>query len=102
MTNNPAMPGSGLTSSGYRSLAWFGGALASLAASIVAAILALVFTASVVVIGVMAATLVAFALLAARARRAVRGAPARDDAQLIEARNVGGHSWVAYGWEQGK
>ena len=99
MTNNPAIPGSGLTP-GYRSLAWFGGALASLAASVVAAVLALVFTASLVVIAVMAAALIAFALLAARARRAVRGTVARDDAQIIEARNVGGHSWVACGWDQ--
>ena len=102
MTNNPAMPGSGLSSSGYRSLAWIGGALASLAASIVATVLALFFTATLVVIAMMGAAVIAFALLAARARKAVRGAAGRDDAQIIEARNVGGHSWVAYGWDQGK
>jgi hypothetical protein len=97
---NPAIPGSGLTASGYRSLAWVGGALASLAASVVAAVLALVFTASLVVIAVMAAALVAFALLAARARRALRRSPAQNDPQIIEAHNVGGHSWVAYGWDK--
>ena len=76
--NNAAIPGSGLTASGYRSLAWVGGALASLAASVVAAILAVVFTASLVVIVLMAAALAAFALLAARARRALRSPrPAR-------------------------
>jgi hypothetical protein len=32
-----------------------------------------------------------------RARRTVR-ARAPSDPNLIEARNVGGHSWVAYGW----
>ena len=99
--NNPAISGSGLTASGYRSLAWVAGALASLAASVVAAILALVFTASLVVMAVMAATLVAFALLAARARRALRRAPSQDEPQIIEAHNVGGHSWVAYGWDKG-
>ena len=105
MTNNPAMPespmsGSGLTSSGYRSLAWLGGALASLAASVVAVVLALVFTASLVVIAMMGAAVILFALLAARARKAVRSPAGREDAQIIEAHNVGGHSWVAYGWEQ--
>jgi cobalamin synthase len=99
--NNAAIPGSGLTASGYRSLTWVGGLLASLAASVVAAILAVVFTASLVVIAVMAAALVAFALLAARARRALRGATNPSDPQIIEARNVGGHSWVAYGWDRG-
>jgi hypothetical protein len=98
--NNAAIPGSGLTASGFRSLAWVGGALASLAASVVAAILAVVFTASLVVIVLMAATLAAFALLAARARRALRAGPGRDDAQVIEAHNIGGHSWVAYGWDK--
>ena len=99
---NPAIPGSGLTASGYRSLAWFGGALASLAAGVVGAVLAVVFTASLVVIALMGAALVAFAVLAARARRALRRPTGPDDSQIIEARNVGGHSWVAYGWDQGK
>ncbi len=89
-----------VTTSGFKSLAWVGGVLASLAASVVAAVLALVFTASLVVIAVMAAALVAFALLAARARRALRGSPGPSDPQIIEARNVGGHSWVAYGWDR--
>ena len=30
------------------------------------------------------------------ARRTVKAAP--SDPSLIEARHVGGHSWVAYGW----
>jgi hypothetical protein len=98
--NNAVNSGSGLTVSGFRSIAWVGGALSSLAATLVAAVLALVFTASLVVIAVMAAALVAFALMAARARRALRAAPAAADPQLIEAHNVGGHSWVAYGWDR--
>jgi hypothetical protein len=98
--NNALGSGSGLTLSGYRSLAWVGGVLASLAASVVAAVLALVFTASLVVIAVMAAALLAFALLAARARRVLRPAANPADPQILEARNVGGHSWVAYGWDQ--
>lgn len=90
-----------VTASGFKSLTWVGGVLASLAASVVAAVLAVVFTASLVVIAVMAATLLAFALLAARARRALRGASGPSDSPIIEARNVGGHSWVAYGWDRG-
>jgi hypothetical protein len=98
--NNAVNSGSRLTVSGFRSIAWMGGALASLAASLLAAVLALVFTASLVVIAVMAAALVAFAVLASRARRALRGAASPADPQLIEAHNVGGHSWVAYGWDR--
>jgi hypothetical protein len=98
--NNALGSSSGLTLSGFRSLAWVGGVLASLAACVVAAVLALVFTASLVVIAVMAAALAAFALLAARARRALRGGANSADPQIIEAHNVGGHSWVAYGWDQ--
>ena len=43
--------------------------------------------------------LLAVASLASRARRTVK---ARNDSgpQLLEARNVGGHSWVAYGWDR--
>jgi hypothetical protein len=44
----------------------------------------------------MASVLVAFAGLALRARRSVRS----KDPTVLEARNVGGHSWVAYGWDQ--
>jgi hypothetical protein len=91
--------GLGLTVSGWKSLAWVGGALASLAASLVAAVLAVVFAASLLVIILMGAALFAFALLAARARRALRARPA-DGPQILEARHLGGHSWVAYGWDQ--
>ena len=90
-----------VTASGFKSLAWVGGLLASVAAAAVAAVLALVFTASLVVIALMASALVAFALLAARARRALRRASSPTDPQIIEAHNVGGHSWVAYGWDRG-
>jgi hypothetical protein len=100
--NNPTMPGSGLSASGYRSLTWIGGGLASLAAAAVGVVLAVVFAASLLVIAIMALAVVAFALMAARARRALHRSTGASDNQLIEARNVGGHSWVAYGWDQGK
>ena len=79
-----------------KGLAWLGGALATLAAAAIGAILAVFFAATMVVITLMGAALVALAGLAARARRTAR---ARDP-QFIEARNIGGHSWVAYGWDR--
>ncbi len=81
-----------------RGLAWLVGALAAGAAAAVAAILALVFAATVVVVAVMGSILLAFAGLALRARRTVK-VRARDP-RVLEARNVGGHSWVAYGWDR--
>jgi hypothetical protein len=82
--------------SAFRGLAWVVGAVAWIAALVIGAVLALFFAATVAVILVMAAVLVALAAAAVRARRTVR-APADPD--LIEARNIGGHSWVAYGWD---
>ena len=46
----------------------------------------------------LASAVVAFIGAALRARRTVRP---RADPSLIEARNVGGHHWVAYGWDGG-
>jgi hypothetical protein len=85
---------------GLRSLAAVGGTLATAAAVMVGAVLAVFFAATVAVIAVMASALLAFAGLALRARRAVhaRGRQAKDG--LIEARHLGGHHWVAYGWNE--
>ncbi len=79
----------------WRGLAWLMGTLATAGAAAVGAVLAVFFAASLVVIALMASLLVGFAGLALRARRGARTA----DASVIEARNVGGHSWVAYGWD---
>ena len=73
------------------------GAVAWLAAATIGAVLAVFFAASVLVVALMTSVLLALSAAALRARRAVR-APA--DRQLIEARHVGGHSWVAYGWDR--
>lgn len=81
----------------FKGLAWIGGAVATLAAAAVGAVLAVFFAATVVVIALMASALLGLAGLAMRARRTVK-ARASSDPTLIEARNVGGHSWVAYGW----
>jgi hypothetical protein len=84
---------------GFKGLAWIGGAVATLAAAAIGAVLAVFFAATVVVIALMASALLGLAGLAMRARRSVR-ARAPADPNLIEARNVGGHSWVAYGWNE--
>ncbi len=89
-----------VTNSGVKSLAWVGGVLASLVATAVAVVLAFVFAVSIVVIALIGAALVAFAVLAVSARRVLRPVAAESGPQVLEARNVGGHSWVAYGWDQ--
>jgi hypothetical protein len=81
-----------------RSLAVIGGALATIAAVTVGAVLAVFFAATVVVIAVMASFLLGLAGLALRARRSARARAASTD--LIEARHLGGHHWVAYGWNE--
>ncbi|MBS0412127.1 MAG: hypothetical protein JSR86_19560 [Proteobacteria bacterium] len=86
MARSPALKG----------LAWFAGAVAWIAAGAIGAVLAVFFAATMVVIALMATALLAVAGMALRARRTVR-APGPDD--ILEARNIGGHSWVAYGWD---
>ncbi len=83
--------------SALRSFALLGGALATAAAVAIGAVLALFAAATVVVIAVMSSALLALAGLALRARRS---AYARAHDGVIEARNLGGHHWVAYGWNE--
>ena len=81
-----------------RSLAAIGGSLATAAAVVVGLALAVFFAATVAVIAVMASALLALAGLALRARRSARSRSRGDG--LIEARHLGGHHWVAYGWNE--
>ena len=81
---------------GADSLAWIGGALATAAAVGVAAVIAVFFAATVVVVGLLGLALLAAGGIAFRARKSLR----RSEPGVIDARNVGGHSWVAYGWDQ--
>jgi len=81
--------------SAFRSLAAVGAAVAWTAAVAVAAVLAIFFAATVVVISLMGVALLGLAGLALRARR-MRTRPGSD---IIEARHIGGHHWVAYGWD---
>ncbi len=80
--------------SALRSLAVLVGLLATAAAVVVGAVLAVIFTLTVTIIAIMTSALLGFAGLALRARRT---ATARADG-VIEARHLGGHHWVAYGW----
>jgi hypothetical protein len=82
--------------SALRSLSVLVGLFATAAAVIVGAVLAVVFAATLAVIAVMASALLALAGLALRARRTAR---ARADG-VLEARHLGGHHWVAYGWNE--
>lgn len=84
--------------SALRSLAAVAAALATTGAVIVGAVLAIFAAATVAVIAVMASALLGFAALAMRARRKVH-ARRRSDG-VIEARHLGGHHWVAYGWNE--
>ncbi|HRD28268.1 MAG TPA: hypothetical protein PLO65_08210 [Caulobacter sp.] len=85
--------------SAFKGLAWLAGALATCAALAVGAVLAVFAAATVVLIALMSSALLALAGVAVRARRSVRTRQS-GDTDIIEARNVGGHSWVAYGWNE--
>lgn len=84
---------------GGKSLAWIAGLIVSAIAAVIALALAVALAASVVVLSVIGGALLLLGSLALRARRVVR-AKADAGPQILEARHVGGHSWVAYGWDQ--
>ena len=84
---------------GARGLVAVAGAVCTVIAAAVATVLAVALAASVVVIGLMGGALLFLASLAMRARRTVK-ARSEPGPQIIEARHVGGHSWVAYGWDR--
>ena len=84
--------------SALRSLAALGGAVATGLAVIVGAVMAVFAAATVAVIAIMASALLAFSGLALRARRSARARRRQTD--VIEARHLGGHHWVANGWNE--
>ena len=79
-------------------LVWLGGVMATMVALSIGAVLAVFATAAVVILALMTSATLAFATLAARAGR--RSRVKAGDGDLIEARKVGGHHWVAYGWNE--
>jgi len=78
-----------------RSLGWLGAGVAWMIAGVAGLALAAVLTTILVVAGLIGAVVVAVTGAAPRARSRQK----TDDPSLIEAHNVGGHSWVAYGWD---
>jgi hypothetical protein len=74
--------------------------LGAVAGLLLAAVAALFAAATVVVVAVIGTTLLGLAALTGRLRRApVPAASTSGEAgEVIEARRVGGHEWVAYGW----
>jgi hypothetical protein len=82
-----------------KSLATVAGAVCTVIAAVVGIALAVALAASVLMILLMGGALLVLASVAVRASRT--GKVARQPGpQIIEARHVGGHSWVAYGWDQ--
>jgi hypothetical protein len=84
---------------GGKGLAMLAGAVFTVIAGLVATVLAVALAASVLVLTVFGGALLFLASLAMRARRTAK-AKAEPGPQIIEARHVGGHSWVAYGWDR--
>ena len=74
-----------------------GGALAWAVMGVLGAVAAAVIAATVLAIAVVGSAALAVAAVVLGARRAVRSGA--GDPDVIEARNVGGHSWVASGWQ---
>ncbi len=79
-----------------RGFAWLFGALVWAAAGLIGAALALFLGMMVIAIAAASSLLLGLATAAVRARRAFE---ARGESGLIEAHRIGGHSWVAYGWD---
>ena len=77
-------------------LARIGVTLAWGAVGLVGAVVAAVIAATLVAVAVVGSAALAVAALMLGARRVVRSGS--TDPDLIEARHVGGHSWVASGW----
>lgn len=92
--SNPTPAGSG--GFAMRGLAWCFSAAAWVVATVIGGAVAVVLAAGMVVMAIMATLLMILGATAFKARRTAR---AQSDPGLIEAHNVGGHSWVAYGWD---
>lgn len=85
-------------SSPFRGVTGLLGGLMTFVAVALAAVLAVFFAATVVVVAVLASALLGLAGLVMRHRRGAQQQQAARRDDLIEARHLGGHSWVAYGW----
>ncbi len=86
----------GATGIVMRAAAWCVSAVAWVVATVIGGIVAVVLAFGMVFMAVMATLLIVLGVTAIKARRSVRSP---NDPTLIEAHNVSGHSWVAYGWD---
>lgn len=91
-----AREGAIMKSPAFRGLARAGAIIASGAAALVGVALAVVFAASLVAIVLIGLLLVPLTAVALRARRSA----SVQDGPVLEARRIGGHAWVAYGWDK--
>lgn len=66
-------------------------------ATVIGAVLATVMALSLAALALVGAGVLAASNLLLRTRRKAAPTP---DGDIIEARNVGGHSWVAYGYDE--
>jgi hypothetical protein len=67
------------------------------AAGLVGAALALFLGMMVIAIAAVSSIFLGLATAGLKARRALEP---KDESGLIEAHRIGGHSWVAYGWDR--
>lgn len=81
----------------WRALGILAGALGGAVAALLAAVLAVVCAVALLLLALVAAVVVAIRAVIDGAGRLVR--QGRSEPDLLEARHVGGHSWVAYGWD---
>lgn len=83
--------------SALRSLSAAGAVVAMGAFVVVGVLLAVFFAATVAVLALISGALLALTSLSMRARRTAK---TRTADGVIEARHIGGHNWVATGWEE--
>lgn len=81
----------------FRGVAWLLGAVAWTGAAVVGAVFALALTAALLVLAAISSLFLSFAAAGVRAGRSLGH---RREGAVLEARPVGGHSWVAYGWDR--
>ena len=81
----------------WRGLGVLAGALGGAVAAIVAAVVAAICALALLLLAIAAAVVLAIRATVTAASRLMRHP--RSEPNVIEARHVGGHSWVAYGWD---
>lgn len=91
-------PATGARPSPLNGIAWIIAAVAWTSAALVGAVLAVAFAAVLVIFAAMSSLLLGLAAGAVKVRRTFG---ASHEGVMLEARRVGGHSWVAYGWDRG-